>query len=235
MVESVTTVDPPIQLWMGETGGAFNSGCNGSTNAFMSGYWYLPALAGLAQHGHDLFCRQTLLGGNYELLDKVLVTSCSVRSNLMFQVSLLPNPDYYSAVLYARLMGKRLLKSDATMEQDAVRIYSHCTANAPGSVTVLYLNYADVEMTIGVSLENGLSAEDMKRYEYILTPVAVDNPNVDLLHSNKVALNGELLVPAPDGTIPDMPPVTVSNGAIVVPGYSYGYLVFPDAHADACL
>lgn len=90
-------------------------------------------------------------------------------------------------------------------------------------------------MTIELSFDNGVLSESVKRYEYILTPVAVDSPNVDLLHSNKVALNGQLLVPAADGTIPDMPSVTKSEGVIVVPGYSYGYLVFPDANAAACV
>jgi len=72
VVDTAVPIDTP-EIWMGETGGAFSSGCNGSTNAFMSGFWYLPSMAGLARRGHDMFCRQTLMGGNYELLDKVSV------------------------------------------------------------------------------------------------------------------------------------------------------------------
>ena len=31
---------------------------------------YLESLAGFARSGHKGFCRQTLVGGNYELVDK---------------------------------------------------------------------------------------------------------------------------------------------------------------------
>jgi heparanase 1 len=39
------------------------------TDAFVSAFWYLDNMATLAKHGHKRFCRQTLLGGNYGLLN----------------------------------------------------------------------------------------------------------------------------------------------------------------------
>ena len=41
------------KLWMGETGGAFNSGQNTTTNTFMSHRWYLDQLGFFAQRGHE--------------------------------------------------------------------------------------------------------------------------------------------------------------------------------------
>ena len=33
--------DKKMEVWMGETGGAYNSGRNTVTNRFMSAFWYL--------------------------------------------------------------------------------------------------------------------------------------------------------------------------------------------------
>ena len=89
-------------------------------------------------------------------------------------------------------------------------------------------------MTIDITID-GVNVIDVTRDEYILTAAAAGSPTIDLLHSNKVALNGEVLTPAADGTVPIMNPVTRNGGDIIVPGYSYGYIVFSDVHAAACL
>ena len=57
-------------IWMGEAGGAYNSGAHGMSDRFHSSFWYLDSLGVLAQRGHQTFCRQTLVGGNYGLLHK---------------------------------------------------------------------------------------------------------------------------------------------------------------------
>jgi len=59
------TKNLPDGIWMGETGGAYNSGRNTVTNRFMSAFWYVDWLGILANQGHAAFCRQTLIGGNY--------------------------------------------------------------------------------------------------------------------------------------------------------------------------
>ncbi len=52
-----------------------------TTNAFVSGFWYLDQLGTLAQLEHKVFCRQTLVGGDYEVIAKD---------------TFLPNPDYWT-------------------------------------------------------------------------------------------------------------------------------------------
>ena len=74
---------PLPQISVGETAMAWHSGQNGTTDSFLSGPWWISQLAGLAPT-HDYQCRQTLLGGYYELIDKWTVT---------------PNPDYWSGLI----------------------------------------------------------------------------------------------------------------------------------------
>jgi heparanase 1 len=100
----------PPQFWLGEGGGAYGSGQDGSTNTFRSTFWFADSLGTLAAQGHDSFCRQvgwesshryvaswncvtsflnwwqTLVGGNYALLEP--------QEN----GSLWPNPDFYISV-----------------------------------------------------------------------------------------------------------------------------------------
>ena len=70
---------------MGETGGAYGSGKNEVTNRFVSAFWYLDWLGTFALHKYSSFCRQTLIGGNYGLLQ---------NENGKY----LLNPDYFARI-----------------------------------------------------------------------------------------------------------------------------------------
>ncbi|KAJ0959449.1 putative glycosidase [Helianthus annuus] len=82
--------------WVGEAGGAYNSGHNLVTNAFVFGFWYLDQLGMVSMYDTKTYCRQTLIGGNYGLLNTT---------------TFVPNPDYYSALLWHRLMGRQVLST----------------------------------------------------------------------------------------------------------------------------
>ena len=64
------------------------------TNRFISSFWYADALGLLATLNHTGFCRQTLIGGNYGLLNRTTAH---------------PNPDFFIAQLFHDLMGERVL------------------------------------------------------------------------------------------------------------------------------
>ena len=83
--------DKPFPVWMGETGGAYNSGRNTVTNRFMSAFWYLDWMGILSAAGHKSFCRQTLVGGNYGLLQNI-------------NGKMVPNPDFWGAKLFNDLL-----------------------------------------------------------------------------------------------------------------------------------
>merc|ERR1712187_421327 len=85
------------------------------------------SLGMLAQNGHSGYCRHTLIGGNYGLLDTL---------------TLEPNPDFYSTLLWQKVMGKRVLKVDKRRPSSPnLRAYAHCTRGASdGSVSLLLIN-----------------------------------------------------------------------------------------------
>lgn len=126
-IRSIDGIQP--EIWMGEAGGAYNSGRPGVTDTFHSSFWFLDSLGILAARGHQAFCRQTLIGGNYGLLDRQTYE---------------PNPDYYAFLLFQKLMGTKVLKTyDPVGEHSRyIRLYAHCSrrADTDGSVTILVLN-----------------------------------------------------------------------------------------------
>ena len=93
-VRSVNGIHP--EIWMGEAGGAYNSGRWGVTDSFHSSFWFLDSLGTLAARGHQAFCRQTFIGGNYGLLDGQTYE---------------PNPDFYALLLFQKLMGTKVIKT----------------------------------------------------------------------------------------------------------------------------
>ena len=98
----------PMGLWMGETGGASHSGRNTITNRFMSAFWYLDWLGTLSVNGHKSFCRQTLLGGNYGLLQN---ENGTIRAN----------PDFWGATMFNSLMKGGII--NATTSNINIHVY----------------------------------------------------------------------------------------------------------------
>ncbi|KAI3737943.1 hypothetical protein L2E82_27960 [Cichorium intybus] len=109
--------------WVGEAGGAYNSGHNLVTNAFVFGFWYLDQLGMASTYNTTTYCRQTLIGGNYGLLNTT---------------TYVPNPDYYSALLWHRLMGRHVL-STTFHGTNKIRSYAHCSKTS-GGITLLFIN-----------------------------------------------------------------------------------------------
>jgi heparanase 1 len=66
-----------------------------------------------ASYGTKVYCRQSFIGGNYGLLNTTTFE---------------PNPDFYSALLWNRLMGTTVL---AASFKGALylRAYAHCQKN----------------------------------------------------------------------------------------------------------
>ena len=185
------------ELWVGETAAAWDSGKPGATNAFVDSFWFVSQLGSLAQAGVAMQCRQTLVGGAYELLDKHT-----------FQ----PNPDYWVALLWHRLMGKHVLGVTQPTAAPLLRLYAHCYDGGKsahsGAVTVVVMN-ADDSRTVQLELE-GVQAM-VPRQEYRLTAGATDKS--ESLRSRTVKLNGRQVNMAEDGTLPTLDPVVVTNAS----------------------
>ncbi|KAJ8772986.1 hypothetical protein K2173_028163 [Erythroxylum novogranatense] len=228
--------------WVGESGGAYNSGGHHVSNAFIDSFWYLDQLGMASVYNTRVYCRQTLIGGNYGLLNTT---------------TLVPNPDYYSALLWHRLMGKGVLAihSDAS---PFLRSYAHCSKGRPG-ITLLLINLGEQTNYI-IHVQNSLSlklrvkeevhaespftrglkrsvswvgsqASDgtLTREEYHLTPEG------GYLRSQTMVLNGIPLRLTKDGDIPKLDPVHLNvNSPIYIRHLSISFIVLPNFDAPAC-
>lgn len=203
-------------VWLGESGNAQCGGEPGISDAFEGGFWWLDQLGQLARRGQPAVIRQTLSGSNYGLIDEATLT---------------PNPDYFSSVLWRRLMGTQVLRATVSGEEPLLRAYAHCARSTapgyrPGAVTVLLLNL-DPEQIAEVGF-GGVAAGDAALYEL----------TADSLSSRVMRLNGVELTVDADGAPPPLESVSRSpeGGAsqVRIEPLSYAFVVLPEAAAAAC-
>jgi len=188
-----------MQLWVTETNAAYQP-IAGVMNAFYNGYWYLASLGQYAKTGVSRHARWCLEGGDpFSFV------------NITGSYSVLP--DYWIAILHKRLIGSKVLQATSAFTESLV--YAHC-GKTSGSVTLIVINPSSVSVPLNLS---GLTS--LQRTEYIFT--------ADSLSSYIIKLNGKALSINADGSLPAMPGVPVGSGQpVVLPGYSYGYISFPN-------
>ncbi|KAI3724997.1 hypothetical protein L1987_64767 [Smallanthus sonchifolius] len=227
--------------WVSEAGGAYNSGQNFVTNAFVFSFWYLDQLGMSSIYDTKTYCRQTLIGGNYGLLNTTTFE---------------PNPDYYSALLWHRLMGRKVL-STRFMGYKKIRAYAHCAKEFKG-ITIVLMNLGN-STAVNVKLSFNSSWRPHKhrshrhhqrktkhphsesrhtkmggtrmrtREEYHLT--AKDGN----LHSKMMMLNGKELRVNSYGEIPSLKPLYVnSSKPIIAHPYSIVFAHIPHFALYAC-
>lgn len=196
-------------LWVGETAMAWHSGRDNTTNSFLSSPWWLAQLGALAPT-HAVQCRQTLLGGYYELVDRF---------------TLVPNSDYWAALIWKRTMGTRVLASPNDAWGD-VLTYAHCAVG--GGVAVVFIN-SNANSTYEVQL-NGVPAAGVPpaapRLEYVLTPDGAPD-------SKRVLLNGAPLTFV-DGALSPTPPRVAQAAPLLLAPHTIGFVVYPSARLPAC-
>ena len=169
-----------------------------------------------------MFRRQTLIGGGYELLNGT---------------TFLPNPDYWTAVLYQRVMGRTALAVTAAAPSSSIRSYAMC-ANpggdgggvvAAGDVAMLLLNFdanATVLVTVNVTgtsrllwqLRSGAKATVLSK-------------SVSLLGTGLLGLTA-------GGQLPELPPVAAKwrkGGLLSMPPQSIAFVIFQGSRAPACV
>ncbi|XP_057538573.1 heparanase-like protein 3 [Amaranthus tricolor] len=221
--------------WVGEAGGAYNSGRNHVTNSFVFSFWYLDQLGMSSKYDTKTYCRQTLIGGNYGLLNTTTFE---------------PNPDYYSALLWHKLMGRNVLSTSFSGTKN-IRAYAHCSKLSQG-ITMLLINL-DGNTTIEANVAfNGSwsllhthhhkhgsrgrairwhqkEATETVRAEYHLTAKYGD------LQSQTMLLNGEVLSLESSGEIPAFNPLHVNaSEPIIVGPFSIVFVHMPYIILPAC-
>jgi heparanase len=127
------TYEPGKPIWNTETAQA---ACGGSpwASTFLDSFRYLNQLGVLAQRGVQVVMHNTLAASDYALID---------RDTLM------PRPNYWSAVLWRRTMGPIVLAPPASSSPE-LRLYAHCLRGTPGGVGLLALNTGTAAQILGV-------------------------------------------------------------------------------------
>lgn len=222
---SQTLLNNNAQLWVGEGALAYHSGQDGVTNTFASSFWYAHYLGEMATSiplSHNVFCRQTLTGGHYELLDH--------KANYE------PNPDYWTALLWKNLMGTVALGVEGcTPGSDTLLVHAFCARPSAfakrGDVSVLFINIhrdASFDVIANFSDHTYLS---QSRSDFLLEPHTTPR-----LKSKKVCLNGELLTLDEEGNLPILlPQKRKTLDPIIVPPLSLLFSVIHNASSPSCL
>jgi heparanase len=192
---------PGKPLWLTETG---ETACGGNPWAsdFVDSFRYLNQLGTLAKRGVKVVMHNTLAASDYALLD---------------ETSLRPRPNYWSALLWRRLMGSSVLEAGAS-STPGLYLYAHCLRGQRGGVVLLVIN-ADKTNARKLTLPTS-------SLRYSLTAN-------DLLDS-KVMLNGVELNLATNGDLPAIAGAPEHAGDVSLGAESITFLAIPEAKNQAC-
>ncbi|XVF43060.1 hypothetical protein PTKIN_Ptkin02bG0010600 [Pterospermum kingtungense] len=227
--KTVKKFGPLSGAWVSEAGGVSDNGHKNVSPTFADGFWYLDQLGMASTFNHKIFCRQTFIGGNYALFNTTTFT---------------PNPDYYGALLWHRLMGSNVLSVTQKVNPN-LRVYAHCAKKNPG-ISLLFINLSKDKMS-NVTLLNDQNIVRLNlksrgvvrpnfefrgyqnREEYHLTPLDGD------ILSDIVLLNDVPLNPTDSLDIPGMDPKFVdASSPISIALHSIVFVTIRDFNAPAC-
>lgn len=193
-----------MEIWVGEIAAAWHSGEPGVTNRFISSFWYADALGLLATINHTGFCRQSLIGGNYGLLNRTTAE---------------PNPDFFMAQMFHDRMGTRVLNLTASTHSEGFRTYAHCEDGAAakkGAATLLLINVSPT-VTFTATLPPATTTKAGKPYEvFEFSAGDGTKPQWNGLDSQHIQMNGDLLHTMTPGVLPALTPKMSSSAEVHV-------------------
>lgn len=176
-------------VWLAETASAQCGGQAGVSDTLLDALWLADWIGIMAEEGSSLFVRQTIVGGDYGLLDPVTFD---------------PRPSFLAYVLFRRTVERVALKTEAS--RDMIKVHGFCAPGGSGKVTAVLSNPNEEALAAEIRLvgSNVRAAE-----QWTLSA----NGN---LHATRATIQG--LEAAPDGTIPAPPgsPVHVEQGKAYV-------------------
>jgi hypothetical protein len=230
---------PGVPLYLEEFATAAGGGCDGLSNTFASGFWWVHALGLAAGAGVARVTRQDLVGwsfntgpSHYPLVGPPGWVNRSAGG------APTPHPDWYTMLLWRQVVGTAVLGVAVSPSppdvNDTVAVHAFCTARGfaaapPGAVTLVFFNVHPTD-AVAVVVAGGVPA--VPRVEFILTPPG-GNATAD-----GVELNGGPWAVGPDGALPALPvpghAVSDPTVPLALPPLSYGFVVLADAAAPAC-
>ena len=189
---------PDTPTWIGETAQAACGGDRWAATA-RDVPRYVDTLGRLADGDGDVVFHNTLAASDYGLLDE---DGFETR------------PNYWAALLWARLMGPRVLTVAEQPTADGLSVYAHCSAGDQAGVTYAVVNTSETDAA-EVAVDGAAEA-------FVLHADDLDGTTIDL--------NGEELTAAEDGTVPDLAGAPV-EGSVEVPPASVAFVVAEEGPA----
>ncbi len=121
---------PHAEIWTGETGSAQCGGQPRLSDRFVSCFWWADQLGQGALMGQKVMIRQSLIGGDYGLINRL---------------TLKPRPDYWLSWLWKQLMGEQVFA--VASPHHMLRCYCHSTPGGTGK-TLLLINLSGRAMQV---------------------------------------------------------------------------------------
>jgi hypothetical protein len=193
--------EPGKPLWLTETGEAACGG-NPWAASFIDSFRYLDQLGRLAKRGVQVVAHNTLAASDYGLID---------------EATLAPRPNYWSALLWRKMMGNTVLDA-GTSPVPSVHLYAHCLRDLPGGVALLAIN---VDREASHDFEAPMQSE-----RYTLTAKG--------LVDTRVELNGSELKLGAHDALPEMTGKPTHAGQVKLAPASITFLAFPNAGNASC-
>lgn len=185
---------PGKPLWLTETAEAAAGG-DPFAATYLDCFRYLYQLGSLAKKGVQVVMHNTLAASEYSLID---------------QDTHLPKPNYWAALLWAKLMGTEVY--EAGENKPGVYLFAHNTKGKEGSITLLVINTnkGETDMHIPANAQH-----------YTLTSTE--------LQGTAVQLNGKELKLTDSDELPAINGQAVKAGDIKLPALSISFISFDDA------
>eukprot|EP00041_Stephanoeca_diplocostata_P022159 m.525045 g.525045 ORF g.525045 m.525045 type:complete len:680 (+) comp21998_c0_seq1:273-2312(+) len=221
---------PGSKLVLTESATTGDGGCPGLSNTFVAGFFFVDELGFVAANGYWQSYRQDLVGWSGSEGSSYALAGPAGWYSEEANGALLPNPDYFTALLWRALMGPQILKVTVA-DTAAFRAHAACSPN--GGIAVAYANSASSAATVSLrelvgGNPHGVTVVDA----YILTSAGGD------LKSPEVFLNGGGDPATPlNATSPILPQVMRADPqsqTFALPAFSYGFLVDRAAKLPAC-
>lgn len=187
-------------VWVTEIADAACGG-NPWAETFLDSFRYADTLGRLARQGVAVMFHNTLASSEYGLLQSGTFE---------------PRPNYWTALLWRRLMGTTVL--DAGPSRDGLHLYAHCLRGRSGGVALLAINNS---RTAVAAVE--IAARSQR---YALA--------ADTLPSKVVKLNGRALQLGAHDALPPMTPTPEPVGRVAFAPASITFLAIPAAANPQC-
>jgi hypothetical protein len=192
---------PGKPIWLTETAEAACGG-NRWSSTFLDTFRYLDQLGRLARAGVQIVMHNTLAGSDYGLLD---------------EVTFMPRPNYWAALLWRQFMGSVVLDPGVPIQQ-GLHVYAHCGRRNPGDVVLLVINN-DIQNARELILPN-LSER------FTLAAASLQDTTVSL---NSTALRPEML-----DQLPGLAGIPASPGSMMFAPATMTFVVTSGAGNRNC-